>query len=379
MSSDQNTPFLEEELMFQESVRRFFASELDGKLSEHEARGGEDRAYWQKAAETGLLGLCIPEAYGGPGGTTLFNVILSYELGRTLGYATIGANISTDLSSTILIDGGTEAQKQQLAPRILDGAIQAMALTEPDAGSDAAAIRTTARRDGDDYVINGSKVYISNGYKADILYVVAKTDPDAGFKGMTIFHVDGTAPGLHRSLMKTMSFPAGGLGELHFDDVRVPASAIIGGEGGAVKLLSSTLAIDRLQTGARALAQAEKAFEMTVEYVHQRRIQGKALFDYQNTQMQLATMKIDLDVGTSVYHDSVRKVRAGQYSATDAGTAKVWLSEMSARVLDGCVQLYGGSGFMDEMPISRLYTANRQFRIVAGTSELLKLAIARKL
>lgn len=370
--------FTEEERLFADLVRSFFADELDGKLAEHEAHGGEGRAFWERAAALGILGACIPEEYGGPGASPLFNVILSYELGRTLGFATVGVNIGTDLSTMILVDGGTDEQKRRLAPRILNGAIQALALTEPDAGSDAAAIRASAVRAGDNYVLNGSKVYISNGYAADILYVVAKTDPSAGYKGMTIFQVEGDASGLSRSKMKTMSFPCGGVGELHFDDVHVPAANIVGEIGGATKLLAATLAVDRLQTGARALAQAELAFELTLEFARGRKIQGKRLLDYQVTQLKLAEIKIDLDVGTAVYHDAIRRYRTGTYGATDAGTGKVWLTEMSARVLDTCVQLQGGAGFMDEMPISRLYSSNRQFRIVAGTSELLKLGIARK-
>jgi acyl-CoA dehydrogenase len=369
----------EEEELFQRTVQTFFERELDGKLAAHEANGGVGPAFWAKAADAGLVGVCVPEEYGGPGATSVFNCIVSYELGKTLGFATVGANIGTDLSTNILIDGGTDEQKRRLAPRILAGAVQALALTEPDAGSDAAAIRMSARRDGDDYVLKGTKVYISNGYNADILYVVAKTDVEAGYRGMTIFLIDGPAAGLTRNKMKTMSFPAGGVGELNFDDVRVPAANIVGDIGGAAKLLSATLAVDRLQTGARALAQAEKAFELTLQYVRDRKIQKRSLFEYQNTQLRLAEIKIDIDVGLTVYYDGLRKLRNGAYDPIDAAVAKVWLTEMSARALDACVQLHGGAGFMDLMPISRLYTSNRQFRIVAGTSELLKLGIAKKL
>lgn len=375
----QSGPWTEEEQLFLNSVRAFFDAELDGRLAEWEAQGGEGRDYWDKAAEAGLLGLCIPEEYGGGGASPVFNVLLSYELGRHIGYATVGGNIATDLATMILFEGGSEEMKRALAPRILGGAIQCMALTEPNAGSDAGAIRTTAVRDGDDFVINGSKVYISNGYRADLLYVVAKTDPDAGLKGMSMFLVEGDAKGLTRRRMQTMSFPSGGVGELFLDDVRVPASNLIGVEGNAVALLASSLAVDRLQTGARALAQAEIAFDMTLDYARQRRIQGKTLFDFQNTQMVLAGMKTEIEVGLVLFHEHVRRMREGRYTNVEAAMAKNWLCDMSARIMDQCVQLYGGAGFMDEMPISRLYTSNRQFRIVAGTTELLKLQIARKL
>lgn len=380
MALELNDPFYtEDEALFARTVRAFYDKEMDGKLLDLEAAGGEDRAFWAKAAEAGLVGVAIPEEYGGPGASPIFNVILSYELGRSIGYGTIGGNIATDLATMIVMEGGTEAQKHALAPRILSGAIQCMALTEPDAGSDAAAIKTVARRDGDDYVISGSKVYISNGLKADLLYIVAKTDPAAGLRGMTIILVEGDAPGLSRHRLKTMAFPAGGVASLFLDEVRVPVSNRIGEEGGAVALLSKTLAVDRLQTGARALGQAEIAFEMTLDYTRQRKVQGKPLFDLQHTKMKLAEMKTDIAVGRSLFFDHLGRMRGGAYSTVDAAISKNWLCKMSAAVLDQCVQLYGGAGFMDEMPISRLYTANRQFRFVAGTEELLNLQIARSL
>lgn len=380
MSLEDNDKFYtEDEAMFARTVRTFYDRELDGRLLELEEAGGEGRAFWDKAAEAGLVGVAIPEEYGGPGASPIFNVILSYELGRSIGYATIGGNIATDLATMILMQGGTEEQKRLLSPRILGGAIQCMALTEPDAGSDAAAITTTARRDGDEYVISGSKIYISNGLKADLLYVVAKTDPGAGLKGMTIILVEGDAVGLSRRKLSTMAFPAGGVAALFLDDVRVPATNRIGDEGGALSLLSSTLGVDRLQTGARALGQAELALDMTVDYAKQRKIQGRSLFDFQHTKMKLAEMKTEISVGRSLFFDHLSRMREGGYLNVDAAIVKNWLTEMSAKVLDQCVQIYGGGGFMDEMPISRLYTSNRQFRIVAGTTELLKLQIARSL
>lgn len=378
-TADNDIYYTEDEAMFAHTVRAFYDRELDGDLAALEAQGGEGRGFWDKAAEAGLVGVSIPEEYGGPGATPVFNVILSYELGRSLGYATVGGNIATDLATMIVMQGGTEAQKQSLAPKILAGAIQCMALTEPDAGSDAGAITSTAVRDGDDYVIRGSKVYISNGLNADLIYVVAKTDPTAGFRGMSMFLVEAGTPGLTRRKLKTMAFPAGGVSELHFDDVRVPAANLIGEEGKAVALLSTTLAVDRLQTGGRALGQAEIAFAMTVDYAKQRKLQGKVLLDFQNTKMKLAEMKTEIEVGRTVFFEHLRRMRVSNYSSVDAAIAKNWLTDMSARVLDQCVQLYGGAGFMDEMPISRLYTSNRQFRIVAGTTELLKLQIAKSL
>jgi acyl-CoA dehydrogenase len=374
----KDSPFTDEEQLFATTMRSFFDKELDSKIAYYE-KGGDIREMWTKAAEAGVLGACIPEKFGGPGASEIFNVIMSYELGRSVGFGSLGACISTDLASMIVMEGGTTAQKSALAPRILSGAIQALALTEADAGSDPSSMRSSAVRDGDSYVLNGSKTYISNGHIADLLYIVAKTDPSAGFRGLTMFIVEGTNPALSRRKMKTMSWPGAGVGELHFTDLRVPVSNVLGGEGKAVRLLSSSLAVDRLQTAGRALAQAELALGMTTDYAKQRRISGELLIDYQNTRMKLATMKMEIEVGRSVFYDGVRKLRAHRYQVVDAAIGKVWVTEMSARVLDGCVQIYGGAGFMDEMPISRLYTSNRQFRIVAGTTELLLLQIAKSL
>lgn len=372
--------FEEEERLFRQTVRAFFDNEVDANLRKFEEGGsGEEKALWPKAAELGLVGLCIPEQYGGPGATWVYNVILSYELGRSVGFGTIGGCITTDLAGGILVDGGAPDLIAEYAPKILAGAVQCMALTEPDAGSDVAAVRARAVRDGDDYVINAHKVYISNGPIADIIYVVASTDPSQGAKGLSMFLVDAGAEGLSRSTLKMLGFPAGSVGELNFNNVRVHKSRLIGKEGGALRLLAANLHVDRLQLAARALGQAELAFSMAVDYVKQRKIAGQSVFDFQNTQFKLAEMRSDLEAGVALVERGIRKIRVGEFTSSDAAMVKIWVSEMSARVVDTSLQLFGGVGFMDEVPISRLYRANRVFRIYGGSTELLKVALARKL
>lgn len=296
-----------------------------------------------------------------------------------MGFATVGGSITTDLAGLILVEGGNEALLAEWAPRILGGAVQCMALTEPDAGSDVGAIRTTAVVDGDDYVINGSKTYISNGPLSDIIYTCAKTDPSAGAKGISIILVPSDTPGVTMRPLEMMGFPCSSVGEIHYDNVRVPRSNLVGEEGKALRLLASNLAVDRIQLAARALGQAELAFQLTLDYAQQRKIAGAPIFDFQTIQFKLAEMRTDIEAGRALVENGIRKIRLGSFTHNDAAMAKIWVTDMSARVLDQCVQIYGGSGFMDEMPISRMYRANRVFRIYGGTSELLKAGIARRL
>jgi acyl-CoA dehydrogenase len=296
-----------------------------------------------------------------------------------MGFATVGGSIATDLAGSILVEGGPNHLIREWAPRIVAGAVQCMALTEPDAGSDVAAIRTTALREGDDYVINGHKTYISNGPLADIIYVVAKTDPSAGTKGMSIILVPAETAGITRRSLDMLGFPCGSVGEINFDNVRVPAGNLVGSEGKALRLLSSNLAIDRVQLAARALGQAELGFVMTLDYAKQRKIRGAPIFDFQNTQFKFAEMRTEIEAGRALLESAIRKIRRGNYTPDDAAMVKIAVTDISARVVDGCVQIYGGSGYMDEMPISRIYRANRVFRIYGGTNELLKVGIARRL
>jgi acyl-CoA dehydrogenase len=375
------SPFSEEEEMFRHSLRGFLDRELEPHFEDFVGNPEADRELFRKAGKAGLLGGAIPEKFGGPGASDLCAMILSYELGRSVGGATAGSSLSSDIATHILVAGGNEKQIERWAPGILDGSItQCMPLTEADAGSDATAIRTTALKDGDDYVINGAKTYISNGNKAELMYVVAKTDPSQRAKGMSIILVDAVnTPGITRRRLETSGYAAYDVAELHFDEVRVPQENLLLGEGRAMELLLSTFALDRLSIAARALAEAELAYDLTLDYVKQRKAFGQAVIEFQNTQFTLADMKTNIAVGTAFLHEGVRKFRTGTFNLTDGAMQKLWITEMSSRLIDSAVQLFGGAGFMEEMPIARLYKANRLHRLYAGTSELQKVAIARSL
>lgn len=375
-----HSPFSEEEEMYRQTVRTFLDKEVEPTFHELGTDSESRHALWRAAGRAGILGATIPEEYGGPGGTPIANVILSYEIARSQCYGTVGSLFCTDMATGALLDGGSPELIREWAPKILSGeAIQAMAITEPDAGSDVLAMRAFAERDGDHYVLSGHKTFITNGDIADMLYVVAKTSKERRGRSLTMFLVDPSMSGVTRRKLTTTGFPGGNTAELHFDRVRIPASHVLGGEGGAMRIMMSSLAFDRLQIGFRALGQAELAFQMTLDYVKQREVFQRPLFDFQNTQFALASMKSDIEVGRAYLYEMVRKVRSGVATATEGSIAKLWLCEMSNRVVDGCVQLFGAMGFMDETPISRIYTSNRVLRIYAGTSEIMKQSIARDL
>jgi acyl-CoA dehydrogenase len=376
--TDDESPYGEDLEMFRRSVQSFLKKELEPRVREFDDKG-LDREFWRKAGAAGLLGVEIPVEYGGAGADPLAVLVVSEELGRMPAGASIGSCITTDIMSGFLVDYGTEEQKKKWFPGILSGElIQAMALTEPESGSDAASIRTTARRDGDHYVINGAKCFMSNGAKANLVYVIAKTDITQGARGMTCIIVPGGTPGFTQRRMKTMGYRGGDTGELFFADVRVPMSHLLGEEGGAMKMFQKTIALDRLQVAARSQTAAETAFEMTLEHARTRKLFKQRLLDFQNTQFKLAEMETEITVGRSLISDMIRKYRAGKFTERDGSMVKLWVTEMEGRVLDACVQLWGGSGWMDDNPIARMFTAARVTRIFVGPNELQKHLIARK-
>ena len=363
---------------FRDTVRAFFRKELEPRIKEFEQHG-TDRAFWQAAGRAGLLGLFVPEEYGGPGADPLAIMIVSEELGRCPAGATVGSCLNADMTTHFMVGYGTESQKRQWLPRVVSGdVIQATALTEADSGSDAAAIRTSAVKDGTDYVINGSKCYISNGSKADLLYVIAKTDPSAGGRGTSVILVPANTPGLVRRLQATMGCRGGDTSELFFENLRVPQANLLGKEGEGLKMFQPVISLDRMQICARSLGSAEAAFEMTLAHARQRKLFGQRLIDFQNTQFMLAEMETEIAVGRAFMNETIGKFRAGSLTDTDTSMLKLWLPEMEGRVLDGCLQLWGGAGFMDDMPISRMFTAARVQRIYAGATELQKSLVARR-
>lgn len=370
----------EEHELFRRTVRAFLDKELEPHYRQYAEKGGLDKAFWRKAGKAGILGSGIAEEFGGPGGDFVFNVILAEELGRSAGSAVTGSSLMADIATYILMGHGTKAQKERYAAGILAGEIsQAMPLTEPDAGSDPTAIKTTAARQGDEYVINGEKYFISNGTNADVLYVVAKTDPAKRGGGMSIIIVDADTKGVSRHKIPMVGWPAGDTGALNFDDVRVPVANLLGKEGGAMEILMSVFLEDRIQIGARSLGAAEKALELTLEYTKERKVFGQRVIDFQNSQFVLAEVKTDIEVGRAILDQSVMKLRDKRFTFEDGAVLKLWMTEMENRVVDKCQQLFGGAGQMKDTPIANMYTAARIQRIYAGTSELQKVSIARAL
>jgi alkylation response protein AidB-like acyl-CoA dehydrogenase len=376
--------FEEEHLLFRETCRRFYERELEPHYKTWEKDGkGTPVSFWVKAAEAGLVGMGVPAEYGGPGGDFRFNIIQNEELGRYVGGASVGSAIATDLMTHILVEHGTHEQKQRWCPGILKGeVIQSLGLTEPGSGSDVQGIQTRARKDGNDFIINGNKCYSSSGSKANLIYVVARTDDDVkrGKGAMTLFLVDAKTPGVELRRMDTLGMRASGVGESFFTDVRVPASCILGNEGEALRgVLKGTFTLDRTLIATRALATAQLAFDLTLDYVKGRKVFGQTVFEFQNTQFKLAEMKTELVAGEAFRESLLRKLVAGRLDVLTATTAKLWFSEMVYRTADACLQLHGGYGYMTESAISRIYTYSRVEPIYGGTSEIQKFNIAKSL
>ena len=368
----------EELEMFRDATRAFYRKEVEPHAKEFE-QDGVSRELWRKAGAAGLLGVCVPEEYGGAGDDGLAIVVGSEELGYSPAGPTVGAFLGTDICTLFLARNGSEAQKRAWFPKILTGeAIQCMGMTEPGSGSDAFKLRTTARRDGDQWVINGSKHYISNAYKANLLYIIARTDPETrGAAGVSIIIVPGGTPGLEQRRMKTMGYPGGDTGEIFLSDVRVPAENLVGEEGGAAKTFHSIMALDRLQVCSRALMEAKLGFELTLDYVRQRKIFGQRVVDFQNTQFKLAEVEAQLEAGRAYLDALVMKFRTDSFTDRDGSTCKIWFADMVKRAVDECLQLWGGAGWMDESPISRLFTATRLHPIHVGPNELHKSILGR--
>ena len=376
--------FSDEHEIFRETCRRFYREELEPNYLRWEQEGnGTPREFWRKAGEVGLVGMAIPEEYGGPGGDFLYNVIQNEEMGRFVGGASVGAAIATDLMTYVLIEHGTDAQKRRWCPGIVAGeVIQAMGLTEPGSGSDVSSIQARARRKGDEFLISGNKCYMSSGSKADLLYVVARTDDDVakGRGAMTMFLVDAKTPGIRMARMDTIGMRASSIGEWFFDDVRVPADCILGQEGGALRnVLKGTFTLDRTLIATRAFTTAKLAFDLTLAYVKDRKVFGQAVFEFQNTQFKLAEMKADLVAGAAFRDSLLRSLVNGTLDVLTATTAKLWFTEMEYRLADTCLQLHGGFGYMSASPISRIYTYARVETIYGGTSEIQKVNIAKSL
>lgn len=367
--------------MFRQSLRRFIETEMEPNVDRWTEAHGIEREFWLKAAEAGLLGVDIPEDYGGPGGDFLHRLVIAEELGYSRAGASMAPAMIGDQTSEILYRAGSEAQKRKWLPLMVRGEFRfGFAVTEPDTGSDISGIRTTAVRDGDAWVVNGAKTYISN-FTADAFMVGCKTDPAAGGKGISVIIVEADRPGFRRGRsLKKMGSNAADTGELFFDNVRVPIDNLMGEENRGMRILLGGLDLDRITWPVIAHAAATRAYDETVAFVKNRKSFGQTIFDFQNTSFKLAEMKTELAVGRAFLDDIIRDYQAnGALDPLKCAMAKLWLPEMEQRVIDGCVQLHGGAGYMDEYTVSRLYTAARLHRIFAGTSEIMRLIIGRSI
>lgn len=380
--SDKRRIFGEEHVLFQESVRRFIASEVAPNFERWEEDGIVPRTFWGAAGRAGLLCPLAPEEYGGSGVGFIYHSIVNEEFTRA-GFIGPQNNLSvhSDVCLGYLLRFGTEEQKRKWIPRMVSGeTVCAIAMTEPGTGSDLQGVRTRAIRDGDYYIVNGSKTFISNGQHADLIIVVARTSDALGSKGMSLILVEADRDGFQRGRnLDKLGHKSADTSELFFDSVRVPTSNLLGTEGGGFAALMTELPQERLTIAVACMGAAQRAFDITCDYVKERKAFGKQIMEFQNTRFKLADIKADLSVGWAFVDQCLEQHDTGNLTQTNASIAKLWCSEMQGRIVDQCVQFFGGYGFMREYEISRLFTDARVLRIYGGTSEIMRELISRNL
>jgi len=374
------TIFTPEHEAFRDTVRRFIETEVTPHHADWEKAGQVPRSLWTKAGELGLLCVNAPEAYGGQGADFLYSAILIEEMAR------VGATgptfyLHSDIVAPYLVDFGTEAQKTKWLPRMATGeVVVALGMSEPSGGSDVQNIRTQAVRDGDEYVINGQKVFTTNGHSADLLLLACKTDPTQKAKGVSMILVETDSPGFSRGRkLEKIGCKAQDTSELFFSDMRVPASNLLGTEGGGFAILMTQLAQERLIQAIRAVSASEAALEWTLAYAVERKMFGQTLADFQNTRFSLANLHAQV-LAQRVFVDRCMQLHAeGKLDAVDAASCKLVTTDLQFKVMDECLQFFGGWGYMWEYPIARAFADARMCRIGGGTAEVMKQIIANSL
>ncbi|MDF1856823.1 acyl-CoA dehydrogenase family protein [Pseudooceanicola sp.] len=375
----KRTIFSEDHEMFRAQVRRFIETEIMPHHAQWEKDGRVSRETWLKAGEQGLLCATVPEEFGGAGADFLFSMVVIEELAR-VGAMGPGFSLHSDIVAPYLMHYGTEAQKRDWLPRMVRGEmIGAIAMTEPVAGSDVQGIKTTAVRDGDEYVINGQKVFITNGGNCDLLILACKTDPSKGAKGISLILVPAATPGFRKGkLLEKVGWKAQDTAELFFDDVRVPASNLLGVENRGFYQLMEQLPQERLMQAVRATSILEAALDWTVEYTSERKAFGGTISDFQNTRFRLAEVRSQAVV-MRVFTDHCMQMHTqGDLDSVDAAIAKMFTAESLCKSLDECLQLFGGYGYMWEYPIARAWADARMSRIAGGTGEIMREIIGRQ-
>lgn len=372
----------EEVGMLYDMATRFLESEIAPRYDEFEKAEIFDRQSWLKAGQNGLLCAAIPEEYGGSGGTFAHESAIIEAISH-IGVDGFGIALHNSIVAPYILHYGSEEQKKKWLPKMASGElIGAIAMTEPGAGSDLQGVKTRAEKDGNQYRINGSKTFITNGQLANLIIVVTKTDPSAGAKGTSLIVVEtDEVEGFERGRnLDKIGLKSNDTSELFFNDVRVPTSNLLGlEEGQGFIQLMQQLPQERLQIGTTAIAMIERALALTIDYVKERKAFGKPVMDFQNTQFKLAELKTEATIGRVFYNDCVARHITGGLDPATASMAKYWLSDLQGKIMDECLQLHGGYGYMNEYPIARMWRDARVQRIYGGTNEIMKLLIARSL
>ncbi len=366
---------------FADAFERFMDKEIAPFHDAWEEQGYVDREVWRKAGDNGFLCMTMPDEYGGSGADRLYSVAQMEALARR-GFSGIGFGLHSEIVAPYILHYGTEAQKHKYLPLLASGEmVGAIAMSEPAAGSDLQGVKTTAIQQADgSYLLNGSKTFITNGWHADLVIVVAKTDPAAGAKGTSLLLVERGMPGFEKGKrLKKVGMKAQDTSELFFDNVRVPADNLLGGQGRGFVCLMEQLPWERLQIAIGAVASAQAAIDWTVQYVKDRKVFGQPVASYQNTRYTLAELQTEVQVARVFVDKCSELVLKDQLDTATASMAKYWCSDLQCKVIDECVQLHGGYGYMWEYPIARAWADARVQRIYGGTNEIMKEVISRQM
>lgn len=374
----ERTLFADEHRMFRDAVRRFMENEVVPHHERWEEQGYVDREVWQKAGANGLLCASMPEEYGGAGADRLYSIVVMEETAR-VNATGLGFGLHSEIVAPYILHYGSQEQKMRFLPKMATGeAIGAIAMSEPAAGSDLQGVKTTATRRGDVYLLNGSKTFITNGWHADVVIVVAKTEPKAGAKGTSLLLVESGMKGFEKGKrLKKVGMKAQDTSELFFDNVEVPASNLLGKENEGFVYLMQELPWERLQIAVGAVENAQAAIDWTTGYVKERRVFGTTVSTFQNTRFKLAELQTEVQIARVFVDKCIELLMAGSLDTATASMAKYWCSDLQCKVIDECVQLHGGYGYMWEYPIARAFADARVQRIYGGTNEIMKEVITR--